>query len=920
MKELTDLTIKDLLSSNTSTNTLIINQNFAQVQASILLLQSTFGLQIQNNTIANPATKIFVGQVSADKMYLPNIGNTNNTAAATIIFNGSNGNITCSGVSTVNDIYSGNDVYVGESGKGGRVRLYTDRNTDTTKPPKLGDFKFTGPNFQGYVTQNEIPSTFAFIITGGSSSQSITVKVNGISVGTTTWGGSSVTTSINLANAIVTSGNIYVTASYSSGVVLLSSLPGLATTLNSATVTIIGAITTNITSGTMSGGINGINQWVTFGTGGAVGPTGPAGGSSGSSGQAGSSGTSGSSGINGSSGVNGSSGSSGKNGSSGTAGSAGSSGQDGGIGPRGFSGNDGTSGSSGGQGTAGTSGSSGTSPSLSGLTSFDIKMGDPSTTGYAWSSGFFSSWNNNYLSGQAFEDLDKIIKLLAPATPPALSSEPPLFLDSYYSNPLSYYPSSAGSSGLSINLGSSGAATSNTIITDSTTSNVVLENMSTSAWTSGGGFAKEPTKTLTAFIDSTNLGSIYYADNSITPGITTNGSLVVTQYDYWNGISGKAGFYPALLAEITNFFSGSSYGSHSAELSWVSGGTNISKTFWFDNPSNPTFASKALTTTGTSLTAQWISGVPSLKNTDSVTTTVSIGNAVSNFYLSRPLIVANTNELSMTSFGSTISGAQSAGTLSGITAVGNVQNNIYNEDIVVNATGYNAKGSSVNSNINIGNTFAGRTMRVDTVSNESLRYGAGGTYTPYPSAGMYGGVFDPTQSLVAATSYNYELQLLNGYYQRLSGINYSGNYPAAGPDYSSETNGGVYRWVLFQFGPQNGISGGVITINGILGTWTMDPVTYITSGIQILAKIDDPHSPGATTTQWIDCNNPWLSGTNPGNLLTLGDPAMVTGSPTTASVKNFTFGEVAHSGYLWVRIGLPLGSNIKFQSVSVVLR
>ena len=84
MKELTDITIKDLQASNTSTNTLIINQNFAQVKSSILLLQSTFGIQIQNVTLGTPTTKIFVNQTSSDKIYLPNIGNPTTTSAATI--------------------------------------------------------------------------------------------------------------------------------------------------------------------------------------------------------------------------------------------------------------------------------------------------------------------------------------------------------------------------------------------------------------------------------------------------------------------------------------------------------------------------------------------------------------------------------------------------------------------------------------------------------------------------------------------------------------------------------------------------------------------------------------------------------------------------------------------------------------------
>ena len=1035
MKELTDLTIKDLQSTNTSINTLIINQNFAQVKASILLLQSTFGLQIQNNTIGTPTTKLFVGQVSADKMYLPNIGDPNNTASARITFDGSDGSIKASGLATTNDIFTGNDVFVGETGKGGRVRLYPDRNTDISKPPRLGDFRFIGPHFQGYIIQDDIPSTFSFSILGGSPGQDITVQVNDItliSIGYSAWVSNAITTSLNLVNAILVGGNAYVTASYSSGVITLSSLPGLSSALNGLNIVITGLITTDVTSGTMSGGIDGIEKWINFGEGGSVGPTGPAGPAYGSSGTSGISGVDGLDGQNGPAGPNslifrntaslpvgpgqfnqdgtttfarfadglylsttpmlGYSGTAGatdsalpwlqgitlkatlqgvnvndptqfgifivqtigtsggqytfsmteiisnggfsvgddvaisytKVGTSGTAGSAGSSGYgssgssgvDGGIGLRGFTGDPGSSGSAGLDGSAGTSGSSGTSPSLASLTSFDVPLGDASTTGFAWSSGFFTSWNDLYSVGQSLEDLDKVIRLLAPTPAPSLGSLAPMVLDSYYANPISYYPSFAGSSGLAINLGSSGAAINNTLITDSSSTNVFLANMSTAPWTSGGGFAKEPPKTLTAFRDATNLGSINYPDNSINPGLTINGSLEVTEYDYWNGVPGRAGFWPALVAQINNIMSGATYGSHNAELSWESAGTNLTTLFWYDNPVNPGFSSKALTTSATAFTAKWISGVPSLLAADTITATTTISNAVSKFYLSRPLVVASTTEILMSSFGATISGAQAPGSLTGVAASGSVRNNIYNEDIVLNATGYNAKGSSINSNIRISDTFGGRTMRVDTVSDETLRHLSGGIDGDSPS--FYGGTFDTTSSLVGATPYQYELQMLDGYYQRLSGISYANNYPATGPDYTTDPNTD-YRWVLFEFGPMNGISGAIITLNGILGTWSMDPITYITSGLKIQAKVDDPHSPGPTTSYWIDCNDPWVTGTNPGSV-TNGTAAMVSGTPTTASVKNVTFGTIPHSGYFWVRVGLPYTSDKKFTSVSVVLR
>ena len=923
MKEITDLTIKDLLSSNTSTNTLIVNQNFAQVKESILLIQSTFGLQIQNKTLGTPATKIFVGQVSADKIYLPNIGDPNSTANAKITFDGTNGNIKASGLSLTNDIYVGNDVIVGEKGKGGRVRLYTDRNTDTTKPPKIGEFRFVGPSFQGRVIQDEVPATLQFSITGGGSG-TIAVKVNAmtlITVGSVSWTTDITTTSINLVNSILTGGNAYVTASYSGGVITISSLPGLSTDLNGTVIDITtsGTITTDISTGPLSGGIDGIERWITFGEGGSTGPTGPTGapaGSSGSSGINGSAGSSGVSGSSGSSGLDGSSGSSGANGSSGSSGSSGLEGPMGPAGSPGPTGASGSSGSSGVNGSAGSSGSSGTSANLDNLTSFDVKLGDSSSSGFAWSSGYFTSWNDTYKVGDSLIDLDKIIKLLVPTGAPVLSSLPPMVLSDYYPLPNSYYPSYAGSSGLSINLGSSGTSISNTIITDSNTASAKLANMSTAAWTSGGGFDIEE-KDIFAYRDATDLsaGGINYTTFS-SVGPYSSGDLVVNYYDYWNGNPGKEGLKYALLANISDVMNGASYGSHDVELSWETGGTNLITTFYYDNPSSPSFSSLALS--ATTSTARYVSGVPSLSSGDNITVTATIDNAVSEFYLSKPLTVASSTDVLMTNFGDTVTGAQTPGSLTGVSATGSVRSNIYTEDIDLPSVCYNAKGDTGSGNALIGNTFVGKTMRADTVSNETNRYYSGGTVSTSPTVGTYGSAYDTTASLVVGP-YLYELQLLEGYYGRLSGISYVNNLPTAGPDYSTDSNSGV-RWVLFRFGPMTGISGAIITINGTSTTsayWTSDPVSKITAGLELYAKVDDAYSPAVASSTWIDCNSPFITGTNPGEAD--GTPAMIGDSTTT--IKNVTFGNsYTYSGYFWVRIGLPSGSSKKFTSISVTLR
>ena len=400
MKELTDLTIKDLLSTNTSNNSLIINQNFAQVRESIFLLQSTFGLQIQNNTLGFPTTKIFVGQVSSDKLYLPNIGSPNDTSSATIVLDGNSGNIQTSGISVDNDAFIGNDVVVGKNGHGGRVKLYPDRNTDLTRSPQLGDLRFVGPFFQGYTVQDEIPSTCVFQINSGNPGESILIQLDGrylTNLGFTYWDSTATNTAISLCNSIIEGGNPFVTASCSKDRVTISSLPGQAESLNGLKILTSGHIEIEIISSTsaLTGGVNGTTGWTTFGEAGSVGPTGPAGPSDGSSGSSGSSGTSGKDGTSGRDGTSGSSGrpgGSGTSGSSGLDGSSGTSGSSGGIGPRGFPGADGTSGSSGSSGSRGSSGSSGSSGSRgtsgsSGTSAVGVTSGSSGSNGSSGSSG-----------------------------------------------------------------------------------------------------------------------------------------------------------------------------------------------------------------------------------------------------------------------------------------------------------------------------------------------------------------------------------------------------------------------------------------------------------------------------------------------------------------------------------------------------
>ena len=148
MKELNQITIKQLLASNTvGANNSITNANFSQLKEAILLLNTAFGISTQDKTLNFPTGKINVGTLRADTLRLPTSGNVS------IQLKGSNGEIISNGISTLNDALIGGDVVVGTSNTGGRLRLVLDRTyiNESIKPGRPGQIRFIGGDYEAYV-------------------------------------------------------------------------------------------------------------------------------------------------------------------------------------------------------------------------------------------------------------------------------------------------------------------------------------------------------------------------------------------------------------------------------------------------------------------------------------------------------------------------------------------------------------------------------------------------------------------------------------------------------------------------------------------------------------------------------------------------------------------------------------------------
>ena len=535
-------------------------------------------------------------------------------------------------------------------------------------------------------------------------------------------------------------------------------------------------------------------------------------------------------------------------------------------------------------------------PSNSALTQYDYLIwsggtwvsaagiiGTPSDGTYT--DGFFDTWTGSTTIANAVDDINEVLKKLAPSKPPELNTKTILLNSSYAS--------------ATLNKASDGTSVSYLLVSDLNTTDVQLSDMTITS--TGGGFNKVVGYNLTGFIDNASVGSILYSNGNITTGTTNASKLTAIEYDYWGGVAGKSDFWPAIVSRINDVFSGLSYGVHTAKISW-SGSTELETTnlltIYYDNPVTP--SGNTLNLSAQTYVTRWISGVPTFSTNDLLAVNYGFTGLVSQVYRPNPISASSSYASTVTN---TLSGVQTSGTT--ISGVINpvVQTSKYVEDITVTVVATNGKGTATTySNITIATSQAGKTMRVDTVSNESTRKLSGGIAGNFPVT--YGGVFNSGSTLLSG-SYLYELQMLNGVYRRITG-NYINNFPIAGPNYSSDSNTD-YRWVMFSYSITTKSSVNV-TVNG--ANFSTNAGSQVTSNLKIYTKVEG-------STGWLDSNNPYPGVGTPIND---GDFAMSTAnstSTTTILVKYVTFGAGNYTGTLYVRLGIASGSTITISTITV---
>jgi len=503
--------------------------------------------------------------------------------------------------------------------------------------------------------------------------------------------------------------------------------------------------------------------------------------------------------------------------------------------------------------------------------------------------GLTSASTINY----AVDQIDTILALLAPAKPPRLDA----------SSWVSPGYSSAIASGDWISI--SGQTIQKIIF------NNLLPQFRVTGGTSGTntGFWNGLLGNVSFSVNGVSNGTKTLTTNSVNASTANTGTylgLTLNVNDYYLNQTGKSGFWSSITASgrTQNNLSNNIFSSQTYTLTHSETGS-ASEVFYVDTTYTPTISNISLTTPPT--ITRYISGVPSLAVGDSFTYSYRVNNAVSKFYTIGNFAKMD-GSLWTTNSTTYASGLLSPKPFSGqsVTLTSQIlaaTTNKYSESPTITFYGYNA----ING---VGTSTQSLTgYRIDTVSNEiRLRNAADGENNPttpnfFPVT--YTSPYTSSQSIVGNTepglnsSYNYELQLINGSYQVPSG-NYS-SY--GGYDYS--TPGSQTRFVLLTGGPINSASNITITFNGTTLTWTATPAG-VTSGLYLNLKVGG--------TGWIDGNAPFPGGSDPSSN---GSPAMVAAPQSTAIVKKITFGSTPRSGIIYVRIGLPAGSDKKFTGITI---
>jgi hypothetical protein len=477
---------------------------------------------------------------------------------------------------------------------------------------------------------------------------------------------------------------------------------------------------------------------------------------------------------------------------------------------------------------------------------------------------------------------------------------------------------------------------------------------------------------------NTNLTTV---DGSNGVGLMLQLSNLTDKYPNasWPTISG---FYYTgkVFFNVSNtFITPSNYG-YSFILSNSSGSNLQSSTYYFDNLATnavPTINSVFVDTTNITNYFTYVSGILTFRSTCNYSFWIQGSNLGSNFYRNPPVRITLSNSSFTTNFpfvpGTTkFYSTCNIGTVNELTSVANSQNNTYfywpNVSIgesytFLNALTVNASASNLNANginsifgfMDIGrsNLFfdSASILLRDATKNSNLIPGYGlrvesgvGAYPTWNQTGatddsLFG--FSNNDNTLLTGPYTNELQIVNGAYV---GTNANCNYlnavlytpPAASysyPNYSGVYTTGGTRYATFMWyvsGTGNQYRTAQFNINGNNFSNIQDnSITRYTNNITLqylsislgFISIWPPNETDNATTAWQDGNKSAANINSSRTRCTNDNPGAIKNNNTAIARRiNLSFGDSTGRTplLLFVRVGLPIGSNFSFNNVQLL--
>lgn len=492
-----------------------------------------------------------------------------------------------------------------------------------------------------------------------------------------------------------------------------------------------------------------------------------------------------------------------------------------------------------------------------------------------------------------FVSIDDILDKLIPDSPPALSTISLQLLSTNYSA-----RRSTGDNMVSIVAGALCVAVNWVLIPSPEVQ-------------SGEAFGDADEGTLTANVNGTDVGS--KALTSVDDSGTYGSLVILTDKDYYDGQGAPTeGFWNALTAKVAPVSGGGVRVGENVYMLKHSVSGNASHNFVNDDPT-PTIVSHTNTPFDmTSLTLKYISGVPSIQAGDVLKVGFSIVNAVTQCYNKDRVATLTSLYIASTVPFQFISPPSDGDTLIISSGMMTIADNVFsNLGLNVDLNGYSsypvgipAQTFNMTSIIRVDNVSPVEDAIFDNGSFTDQKFRTTSSSGAFPAIGLYGSTYPKIQDLTL----NFELQLINGKVQWPEATNWATNVPQSGPNYIGigGDNLGVvagveYRWYTRKLADVSNITSFTVDIEDSEGFGLVIDSEIIMYGIV------------ESAIGWLDMNAAYPGTGNPSSD---GDAALDISS-STPSRRRVTFGAIARSGALYVRIGIPGTSSKKFSSIKL---